>query len=250
MKKRNILISGGNGRIGSALAKALLDSGNNVLIGDLNKSAKLNKFLSNKKNLYFYKTDLTKEKNLKNFIKYGEKNFKSIDVFIHCLYPHTKDWGKKIENLKQDSLNKNISDNLGTSIILSKLLIKKFLKQKKGNLIFFSSIYGTEVPKFEDYPKGKIYSTIEYAAVKSGIISITKYLAKLYKKKNLRINCISPGGIKDNQSIFFQNRYSNHCNSKGLLQSEDLVGLVEFLISDNSKFINGQNIIIDDGWSL
>ena len=93
-------------------------------------------------------------------------------------------------------------------------------------------------------------SPIEYSAIKSGIISITKYLSKYYKKRNLRVNCISPGGIANKQPNIFIENYNNSCNSKGLLDSEDLIGLITFLISDKSKYINGQNIIIDDGWSL
>ena len=91
---------------------------------------------------------------------------------------------------------------------------------------------------------------IEYSAIKSVIISITKYLSKYYKKRNLRVNCISPGGIRNNQPNIFIENYNSSCNSKGLLDSEDLTGLILFLISDKSKYINGQNIIIDDGWSL
>ena len=93
-------------------------------------------------------------------------------------------------------------------------------------------------------------SPIEYSAIKSGIISITKYLAKFYGGKNIQINCISPGGIKNNQPKMFIKRYKKSCLSKGLLDYEDINPLVKFLLSDGSKFMNGQNIIIDDGWSL
>ena len=113
----------------------------------------------------------------------------------------------------------------------------------------FSSIYGFSSPNFEDYTN-KVYSTVEYGAIKSGIISITKYLAKYYKKKGLKINCISPGGIKDNQEKKFIKNYKKRCNSKGLLDAKDLNGLINFLISHHSDQINGQNIVIDDGWSL
>ena len=91
---------------------------------------------------------------------------------------------------------------------------------------------------------------IEYSAIKSGIISITKYLAKYYQKKNIRVNCVSPGGIKDNQPALFIKRYKQYCNSKGMLDGSDISNLIIFLISDSSKYINGQNLIIDDGWTL
>tara|TARA_B100002051_G_C16158316_1_gene356901 strand:- start:114 stop:401 length:288 start_codon:yes stop_codon:yes gene_type:complete len=93
-------------------------------------------------------------------------------------------------------------------------------------------------------------SPIEYSAIKAGIISITKYLSKYYKNKNLRVNCVSPGGIYNNQTENFLNNYKKSCNSKGILNTEDILGTILFLISNNSLYINGQNIVVDDGWSL
>ena len=114
-----------------------------------------------------------------------------------------------------------------------------------------SSIQGVMAPKFHHYKKNlSMNSPIEYSAAKAGIISLTGYLAKYIKYKDLRINCISPGGIYDNQNKIFVKRYKNDCVSKGLLDPKDLFSAIKFLISDDSKYIRGQNIIIDDGWSL
>ena len=109
---------------------------------------------------------------------------------------------------------------------------------------------GVRSPKFENYRGLKMTSPAEYSVIKSGIISLTSYLAKLYKKKNILVNCISPGGIKNNQPNKFIQRYKESCGSKGLLDNEDAIGSIIFLLSDSSKYINGQNIIVDDGWSL
>ena len=124
------------------------------------------------------------------------------------------------------------------------------MKQKYGNLILTSSILGTASPKFEHYKNNKINCPIEYAASKSGVISITKFLAKLYGRKKIRVNCISPGGIKDNQPKNFLKKYKQSCLSKGMLDPKDIVGTISFLISEKSRFLNGQNLIVDDGWSL
>ena len=91
---------------------------------------------------------------------------------------------------------------------------------------------------------------IEYSAIKAGIIAITKYLAQLYKKKGIRVNCVSPGGIISNQSRFFKSRYKKSCGNKGLISPEDLNGILFYLISDQSRYVNGQNFVVDDGWSL
>jgi NAD(P)-dependent dehydrogenase (short-subunit alcohol dehydrogenase family) len=93
-------------------------------------------------------------------------------------------------------------------------------------------------------------SPIEYSAIKSGIISITKYLAKYCKGQNIRVNCISPGGIFDNQPEVFLEKYNSTCSSKGMMDAQDLNGTIVYLLSNMSKYINGQNIIIDDGWIL
>jgi len=93
-------------------------------------------------------------------------------------------------------------------------------------------------------------SPIEYSAIKSGIIAVSRYLAKYYKNKNIKINCISPGGIKDKQPELFVQRYKKSCNSKGLLEGKDIAKLIMFLLSEKSKYITGQNLVIDDGWTL
>ena len=79
---------------------------------------------------------------------------------------------------------------------------------------------------------------------------MTKYFSAHLADRNIRVNCVSPGGILNKQPKNFLKRYKNSCLSKGMLDSKDLIGIVEFLISEKSTYINGQNIIIDDGWSL
>jgi NAD(P)-dependent dehydrogenase (short-subunit alcohol dehydrogenase family) len=91
---------------------------------------------------------------------------------------------------------------------------------------------------------------VEYACIKSAIVHLTKYMAKYFKGQNIRFNCISPGGIFADQPQDFIKNYNKYALSKGILNKEDIVGTVIFLLSDTSKFINGQNIVVDDGWSL
>ena len=74
---------------------------------------------------------MTKEKNLKILLEFSIKKLRTLDAFIHCSYPKTNDWGNSLKKLKQTSLNKNLNDHLGASIIFAKNLISYFLKQKK-----------------------------------------------------------------------------------------------------------------------
>ena len=249
--KKTILITGGAGRMGEDLGASLLKKGHNVILGDLNKSklVKIKERLKSK-SLLIFSADLSKKRNIDKFIIFGLKKFKKIHGAVHCAYPRSKKWGKKFEDLEEKYLNQDLQNQLGGTIIFSQRIMKTFLKQKVGNLILISSIQGTQAPKFEHYKNLNMTSPIEYSAIKSGIISITKYLSKYYKNKNIRVNCVSPGGIDDKQSNTFKQRYKSSCNSKGLLNEGDVTKLILFLLSEDSKYINGQNLIIDDGWSL
>ena len=246
MNKKTIIVTGGSGTIGLALSKSLLKQGHKVITVD----TKIYKIRNNNSNLFMIKSNLNKENNIKKFISLCANKFKRIDALVHCAYPKTKDWGTRLEKLKQKSLNENLNNQLGSTIIISKIIINYFLKQKFGNLILLSSIMGLNNPKFETYKGTNMSSPIEYSAIKSGIISITKYLAKYYAKKNLKINCISPGGINNNLPNKFIQNYKKQCNSKGLLKPDDVVNTINFLLSKKSDAISGQNIVIDDGYSL
>jgi NAD(P)-dependent dehydrogenase (short-subunit alcohol dehydrogenase family) len=249
--QKTVIITGGAGRVGLALTKDLIKKGHQVLIGDINKThlIKIKKKI-NSNNLIIFSGNLTNKKNINKFIEFGLKKFTKIDVAVHCAYPKSKKWGAKLEDISEKSLKEDLTSQLGGTIIFSQCILKYFLKIKRGNLILISSIFGTQTPKFENYKNLKMITPIEYSAIKSGIISITKYLAKYYQKKNIRVNCVSPGGIKDNQPALFIKRYKQYCNSKGMLDGSDISNLIIFLISDSSKYINGQNLIIDDGWTL
>ena len=182
--KKTVAISGGLGRIGLNIALNLSKNKFNVIIGDidLRKYQKIKKKLD-ALDIKFFKGNLCLEKDINKFINFGKKHFKKIDYTIHCCYPKTKNWGVKIEKISQNDLNKNISSHLGGSIIYSLKFIKYFLKNGGGKIIHFSSIQGISAPKFNHYKGLNMTSPIAYSAIKSGIISITRYLAKYYGSK-------------------------------------------------------------------
>tara|TARA_B100001057_G_scaffold466673_1_gene524034 strand:+ start:979 stop:1725 length:747 start_codon:yes stop_codon:yes gene_type:complete len=244
--KKNILIIGGCGLIGKQITQSLLSENNFVFNVDLINNNEFKKY----KNYFFLKSDISKFINHESIIKNAIKNLDTFNNLIYCAYPKSRDWGKKLDQIEHKDVIKNFEKQLIAPLFFTNKIIKYFSKNNGGNIIHFSSIQGTNQPKFHHYEKLNMTSPIEYSIIKSGIISMVKYLSKYHRNKNIKINSISPGGIKNNQNKLFQNRYRRDCNDKGLLEPNDLVGIVNFLISDSSKYINGQNLIIDDGWSL
>ena len=246
-----VAITGGAGAIGSEFVRSIVKNKGKVIFGDFDNtnSRKLIHEIG-EENVSFIQCDLTEANEISRFISESYDLYNKIDAAIHCSYPRSEKWGTKFEDLNFDDLKQDLTNQLGASIIFSQKIIEAFTKQGYGNLIHISSIQGIAAPKFEHYEGTPLTSPIEYSAIKSGIISITKYLAKYLKGKNIRVNCISPGGILNDQPESFLKKYKNSCMTKGMLDAKDLNGAIVFLLSESSKFINGQNIIIDDGWCL
>ena len=158
---------------------------------------------------------------------------------VNAAYPRNKNYGRHFFDVEYEDFCENVSVHLGGYFLTSQQFAKYFAETGCGNIINISSVYGVIAPKFEIYKDTPMTMPVEYAAIKSALIHLTKYMAKYLKDKNVRVNCISPGGILD-----------KHCLSKGMLDPEDIMGALVFLLSDASKFINGQNIIVDDGFTL
>ena len=249
MKKNNIIIIGAAGRLGKSFIKYYNKNYNNRLIAfDILPKNKWNKLDINV--LEYFSTDIANDKDLNIAIKEVNDKYGDIASVINTSYPKNKNYGKSIDNITIDDFNEHVSLHLGGYFNVMKIFIEYFKNKGIGNIINIASIQGVMSPKFNHYKGTNMVSPIEYTASKSGIISISKYLAKYVKDKNIRVNCISPGGIYDNQPEIFVNEYQKSCLSKGMLDANDINGTIDFLLSDKSKYINGQNIIIDDGWSL
>jgi len=245
------MITGAAGRIGSTIAHSLISQGGKVIFVDFNE-ATLEKITSRlpKESFLAIVADASIPEETDRCIEAGTKKFGRIDATIHSTYPRSARWGTRFEKIQQEHLNQDLSGHLGGAILFSQRILEFFKKQGHGNLIHVSSIMGVATPKFENYAGTKMTSPIEYTAIKAALIAITKYLAKYYKGNNIRVNCISPGGIFDHQPKSFLEKYRSYCNEKGMLDAEDLVGIALYLLSDQSRYMTGQNIIVDDGWSL
>ena len=245
------IIIGGGGRIGMSTALSISNSGGVPILVDKNQENLLNasKKLIDKKHFTFL-NNFKNSKDIEETISCISEKYGSISGAVYTAYPHSEGWGKSIENLQEKYLYQDLNLQLGIPILFSKIMMHYFKKRKEGVLIHISSIHGLSAPKFKHYEGTNMYSPIEYSAIKAGIIAITKWLAKYYSGLNIRVNCVSPGGILSNQPKSFLEKYRDDCCNFGMLSGSDVGDVINFLLSDNSKGINGQNIIIDDGWSL
>ncbi len=255
LNNKVVVVTGGAGLLGKAFCEAIIINGGKVVIADINEQeggifeSELSlKYGENK--AYFHQIDITSKESILGFIENVKSRFGKIDAIVNNAYPRNKNYGNHFFDVEYADFCDNVNLNLGGYFLMCKEFARYFKEVGGGNIINIASIYGVIPPRFEIYEETEMTTPVEYAVIKSGLIHLTKYLAKYLKGENIRVNCISPGGILNRQPAKFLQKYSSKCLNKGMLDTEDLIGALVFLLSENSKYINGQNIIVDDGFTL
>lgn len=255
LKDKVVVITGGAGLIGKEFIKTVVKNNAIAVIADINEEIGLEtkKELCTKlntKNIDFIQMDITSKTSIHEAIKYLHMRYKKIDALVNSAYPRNKNYGKHFFDVEYEDFVQNLGLNLGGYFNTSKCFAKYFKDQGFGNIINLSSIYGVVAPKFEIYENTPMTMPVEYAAIKSGLIHLSKYMAKYLKGTNIRVNTISLGGVLDNQPNEFLQAYKKECLNKGMLDKDDINGTLVYLLSDMSKYVNGQNIVVDDGFTL
>ena len=160
------------------------------------------------------------------------------------------DWNVKFENINYKSWNKNFEMQMTSIFYLCQKITQIMKIQNSGSIVNMSSIYGIVGNNFNVYENANgMTSPAAYSAIKAGIINFTRYLASYYGKYNIRINCVSPGGIFNGQNNNFINNYSYQSPLKRLGKASEISPSVSFLLSDDSSYITGHNLVVDGGWT-
>jgi len=250
-----IVITGGAGLLGQEFAKAVLTQNGIPVIADYNQVqgelvTKSLKELFNNGVVEFQPLNINNKESILELIDNLNKKFGKIDALVNNAYPRNKNYGRKFEDVEYEDFCENFNINLGGYFLTSQQFLNYFEQQGCGNIVNISSIYGVIAPRFEVYKDTPMTMPVEYAVIKSALIHLTKYMAKYYKGKNIRVNSISLGGLLDNQPTAFLESYKTFCLNKGMLDKSDINGTLQYLLSDLSQYVNGQNIVVDDGFTL
>lgn len=243
MDKKNIILTGSQGHLGILIQKELKDLNCNLIKID-NK-----KYLSQDKKHYF-RTDLNSEIETKKTLIKIKTKYKNIDILINAA---ALQFFSDFEKRSIKEINEMLNVNLRAAIIFSQFVFKNYFKKvKKGHIINIASIFGMRSPNFSNYKIGDRKSSETYGATKAGLIQLTKYFANYMSPYNVRVNCISPGGIENNevQNKKFIKRYSKLTPMKRMAKPNEIINFLLFLISEKASYCNGQNFIIDGGYTI
>ena len=194
--------------------------------------------------------NITDSVSVNNLITSLNERYGRIDAVVNNAYPRNKNYGRRLEDVTYADFCENVSMHLGGYFLVAQKFALYFREHNGGNIVNIASIYGTLAPRFDIYADTSITMPVEYAAIKSAVIQVTRFFAQYFKTDGVRCNSISPGGLLDHQPDDFLEKYNSHCGIKGMLDPQDLIGVLVFLLSDTSQYINGQNMIIDDGFSI
>ena len=237
LKNKKVLITGATGGIGNYLVKKFYELGSEIVATGTNEE-KLNKLKNDFKGIHIEKFKLDEHHKIEEFINKIYEKLGGLDILVNNA-------GITLDNLSirlsEENWKKVLDINLTSTFLMCKHAIKKMLKNKSGKIINITSIVGHT---------GNL-GQANYSASKAGIVAFSKSLAIEYAKKNININCVSPGFIKtemtDKISEEFKKILISKIPSGSLGTAEDVSNCVAFLASDMSKYINGETIHVNGG---
>ena len=238
LKNKNIIVTGASGGIGNSIIQKLHEYGANILASGT-RVEKLDEIKKKFKNVKTLKFDISQSEKIEEFIENASNELGgNLDCIINNAGITQDNLGIR---MSLEEWKKVIDINLTSTFLMSKFAIKKMLKNKKGKIINITSVVGHT---------GNL-GQANYTASKAGIVAMSKSLAMEYAKKNLNINCISPGFIKTAMTAQINEKFKENIISKipsgRLGEPEDIANAGLFLASSLSDYINGETIHVNGG---
>jgi NAD(P)-dependent dehydrogenase (short-subunit alcohol dehydrogenase family) len=267
LQNKVAVIFGGNGYLGRQFCSALLQYKAKVYSCDITNDAKETKALVEKypNNFQTVKIDASDKKELEKLKKTILKKEKTVDIIINSTTIKSDDFYLPFEEVSLKGWNVGLLGNLTIPFLTIQTFIPIMKKQRKGSVINIASHYGLVGNDQRIYEGSNlhklyvnksqnithVYSHGVYNAAKGGLINFTRYLAAYYGKYNIRINCISPGGVYNkNENNTFLKKYCEKVPLNRKANPDEINGALIFLASDASSYVTGHNLVVDGGYTI
>jgi len=250
------IVTGGYSYLGKYFVEALLEAGATVIIAgrDLGKCKNTVKKMKEKNSEYlieYLEIDISNTDSIKKCFEKIYIKFKRIDILVNnAVYSKHN----TLEDMTDEEWNYGVDGTLNSVFRCVREVTPYMKKQKEGNIVNISSMYGMVSPDFKIYKNDLgLSNPPNYGAAKSGVIQLTKYCAVYLAKYGIRVNCISPGpfpsyDVQKNEE--FIDRLSSKVPLGRIGKPEELKGALIFLASEASSYITGHNLIVDGGWTI
>jgi NAD(P)-dependent dehydrogenase (short-subunit alcohol dehydrogenase family) len=254
LQGKTVLLVGGAGRIGRVIVGAVLSAGGRVVALDTD-ATRLQALTDTHgaEALHCATIDMADRASIEGALADAHDRFGGVDGAVNTAYPRNARYGRHFFDVEYADFCENTGLHMGGYFLFMQACARYALERGAPfSLVNLSSIYGSIAPRFDVYAGTSMTMPVEYAAIKAGLENMTRYVNAYMKGRGagFRANCVSPGGILAGQDKQFLDSYGGHCLSKGMLDASDVVGAIMYLLSDASRFVVGQNLIVDDGFSI
>ncbi|WP_458207735.1 oxidoreductase [Haladaptatus sp. NG-SE-30] len=248
---RIVVVAGGAGLIGTALCEGLAEQSATVVAADAAKERGERLATELGDDSEFLQVDVTDEQSIEQLVETILDRHSRIDAFVNCSYPRNENYGRQYEDVTIEDWRENIDMHLNSYFVAAHTISEVMMEQEQGgSIINFGSTYGVQAPDFSVYEGIEMTSPVEYSAIKGGILNLTRYMASYLGERGVRVNAVSPGGVFDDQHPQFVERYEERTPLNRMATPEDFQGAVVYLASDASRYVTGQNLVIDGGWTI
>jgi NAD(P)-dependent dehydrogenase (short-subunit alcohol dehydrogenase family) len=254
------VVTGGAGILGRGYCRALAERGAEVIVADIEQSA-----CDNLASMLAVETgakvrglavDLSSETSVVDWASAILDKHGRVDVLMNNAAAKAEGFFAPLENYSLQTWNEVMAVNVNAVFLAVRELGPGMAERGNGSIINVASIYGIVGPDqriyegswYEDMG-GAINTPMIYAATKGAVVSMTRYLATYWGPKGVRCNCLTPGGVASGQNEEFDRQYSARVPLGRMAKAEEMIGAFLFLASDASSYVNGQNIIVDGGWT-
>lgn len=237
-----IVVTGGNGLIGKAILQDIKKAGAIAINAEIKVSDDLDNGI--------LECNITDSVSVQTAISKIIQKYGRIDGLVNSAYPRTKDWGVIFENIPEQSWKQNVDMQLNSLFVICQAVLRQMKIQGAGSIVNISSVYGVVGPDFGVYDGTEMTMPAAYSAIKGGVVNFSRYLASYYGPYNIRVNCVSPGGIFDHQNGIFIKQYESRVPMRRMGLPADIAPSVTFLLSDDAGYITGHNLLVDGGWTI
>jgi NAD(P)-dependent dehydrogenase (short-subunit alcohol dehydrogenase family) len=254
------VVTGGAGILGRGYCRALAERGATVVVADINQEAcdELAAQLAadTGASIRGMAVDLSSEASIVDWAKAILEKHSRVDVLMNNAAAKAEGFFAPLEKYSLQTWNEVMAVNVNAVFLAVRELGPSMAERGNGSIINVSSIYGVVAPDqriyegswYEDLG-GAINTPMIYSATKGAVVAMTRYLATYWGPKGVRCNCLTPGGVASGQNEEFDRRYSARVPMGRMAKADEMIGALLYLASDASTYVNGQNLIVDGGWT-
>lgn len=260
---RTMIVTGGAGLLGREYGRALVAAGANVVLADIEVRdvQRIAEALDGPGRALGIRVDVADERSVAELVDGTQARFGRIDGLVNnaAVNPTADRQGTgrlalSFEDYPLDLWNASLSVNLTGMFLCTRAVAPVMRAQRRGVIVNVSSTYGLAGPDQRLYQREgddapRQFKPVDYSVTKSGVIGFTRYLAAYWADAGIRVNTLTPGGVRNDQSPEFVRRYAARTPLRRMAERHEYCGALLFLLSDASSYMTGANLVVDGGWT-